>query len=241
MDKQKIVDEFTDQLFHAFRTLIVKKCGIVIGENKRYFLKYRLGSRMEKLGFKTFYDYYAHLLNVEDGEWQKLVDEVTINETYFFREVEQLNGFIKIILPRYLRQKELSQAAIWDCACSTGEEPYTIAMLLQEAFPKQYESFRILASDIDTQVIKKAQIGLYYEKSMEYVDYYFRNRYFIRDEKTWKILQVVKDMVHFKNINLVDFEEELSLHYFDFIFCRNVLMYFENERKRKFLKIFIVL
>jgi len=167
------------------------------------------------------------------NELSRLFDAVTTNETYFFREPEQLATFVNDIMPKLSSQKKGSQTVkIWSAACSTGEEPYTLAiMLLEKGYsPKHFEIF---ASDLGNAVLHSAQRAVYNSYSVRNVSEYYLKKYFSGTEQTFSLKEAVKNMVKFTKINLIEEKNIKSLRDTDVIFCRNVLIYFDTRSKQK--------
>ncbi|MDQ7087337.1 MAG: protein-glutamate O-methyltransferase CheR [Acidobacteriota bacterium] len=232
-----MLSEITQVQLDQIRELIYKETGILYETKKDYAMKARIERRMEASGHRTFRRYYRSLL-LEDpgGELQNLIEELTVNETYFFRDFPQLQGFGERALPLLLEEKKKvgdSTLKIWSAACSTGEEPYTLSIIAQEMI-EDYERWdvSILATDIDRQVLRIAKKGEYGRRSMKDTPLVYRKKYFSNQGTSWQVLPHTAEPVHFDLVNLIDRRAMRKQRGFDFIFCRNVLIYF-NELSRK--------
>ena len=244
------LSEAEQKLLQAF---IYEECGMFFDERRIHFLQDRLQRRLKATGLDTFYSYYR-LLQSKEGksELTTLLENLTINETSFFRNKPQLDLFHKVILEELLQRKQQRRdftLRIWSAGCSTGQEPYTIAMLVCDALayyylrhPLPFEmpvpkpmvpppwKVEILASDISYSSLRTAQEASYSDLQMEPVDYGCRLRYFDKLGARYVLKKSVKELVHFDFHNL---KTEFLPQRNDVIFCRNVMIYFdEAEQKR---------
>jgi len=243
----------TDQELKLLQTLIYQECGMFFDERRAHFLQDRLQRRLKATGLGSFYHYYRLLTSYEGkAEFAALVENLTVNETSFFRNKPQLDLFHKVILEEILHRKQERRdwsLRLWSAGCSTGQEPYTMAMQIADALayyylrnPLPFEMpspkplipppwrVEIVASDINYSVLRAAQEGLYPEHQMEPVDYTYRLRYFDKCDDRYAIKKNVKELVHFDFHNL---KTEFLPQRNDVIFCRNVMIYFdEAEQKR---------
>jgi chemotaxis protein methyltransferase CheR len=243
----------TEPELKLLQTLVYQECGMFFDERRVHFLQDRLQRRLKITGLDTFYSYYR-LLTSREGrtELNALVENLTVNETSFFRNKPQLELFHKNTLEEILHRKQTRRdfsLRVWSAGCSTGQEPYTLAMIICDALayyylrnPLPFEmpspkplipppwKVEILASDINYSVLRAAQEGIYNENHMEQVDYAFRLRYFDKTGDKYAIKKAVKELVHFDFHNL---KTEFLPQRNDVIFCRNVMIYFdEAEQKR---------
>ena len=244
----------TEPELKLLQTLVYQECGMFFDERRVHFLQDRLARRLKATGLTSFYSYYQ-LLTSREGkqELNALLENLTVNETSFFRNKPQLELFSKTVLEDLLRKKQARRdfsLRMWSAGCSTGQEPYTMAMLVADALayyylrnPLPYESpsgtkplipqpwrVEILASDINYSVLRAAQDAVYPEHHMEPVDYAFRLRYFDKVGDRYAVKKAVKELVHFDFHNL---KTEFLPQRNDVIFCRNVMIYFdEAEQKR---------
>lgn len=231
----------SDELFNKFVRLINRKTGLYYERNKKYYVEKRIEKRAESLGLNDLNEYYIMLKFSDDQlEFDKLINDLTINETYFFRDFPQLRNFAEDVLPIFIKKKgDAKKIKVWSAACSTGEEPYTLSIILHEMLenPKEWD-IQILASDINTEVLRAAQIGLYESRSVRDVPPEYLERYFSKVNDKYLINADVRKPVIFKRINLMDDEEMGAINSCDFIFCRNCLIYFDDDSRRKVLASF---
>lgn len=231
----------SDDLFHKFAKLIYKKTGLYYEYSKKYYVHKRLEKRAGLLELDDLNEYYLLLKFADDtSEFDKLINELTVNETYFFRDFPQLRNFAEDILPMFVREKgSRKQIKIWSAACSTGEEPYTLSIILQEMLdnPEEWD-IEILATDINTDVLQTAKIGLYESRSIKDVPPEYLERYFTRRNEKYLINLNARKHVCFKRINLMDENEMSNINGYDFIFCMNCLIYFDDESRKSVLSSF---
>jgi chemotaxis protein methyltransferase CheR len=229
-----------DDLFRKFCVLIHDITGLSYGETSRFFLERRLETRISALGGMTPYNYLQFLQYDADRaqEWDLLIAVITTNETYFMREERQLRCFQKDILPK-LGDRGGQKIRIWSAGCSSGEEPYTIAILIKELGRIPDDLIEIYATDINSKVLAKAKAGLYTESSFRAVDKDFKDRWFTTETSgQYKVRDTVQKMVTFARFNLFDESRYSLLSPFDVIFCRNVIIYFDLEAKVKVVERF---
>ena len=228
--------------FRLLRDLISGYCGLYFEESSVYFLERRLQNRLEEKQLTSFLDYYYLLLYGQEKEEElgKVVDVLTTNETYFFREGNQLKTFSEEIIPEICeRKKERRTLRIWSAGCSTGEEPYTLAMMALEHRELRGWNVEIFASDISQRVLQTARKGVYGKSSFRSTEQYYESRYFHRiDSSRSQIDDSVRKLVSFGHLNLLQPEQWTILAHFDIIFCRNVMIYFNLESKKKMVENF---
>ena len=231
----------TDELFDKFVKLIYKKTGIYYEYNKKYYVEKRIEKCAEQLAVDNLHDYYMMLKFSDDtAEFDRLINELTVNETYFFRDFPQLRNFAEDVLPIVVREKgSRKKLKIWSAACSSGEEPYTLSIILHEML-EDYENWEveIIASDINTEVLQHAKIGLYESRAVRDVPLEYLEKYFTKRHDKYLINLNVRKPVTFKRINLMDEKEMSSIRGCDFIFCRNCLIYFNDESRKSVLSSF---
>jgi len=227
-----------DEDIEKIRGIVYKETGIKFESKKDYYVKNRILERISVKNYKSFNEYCFDLMfGTDQNELHSLIEALTINETYFFRDYPQLAGFAEKVLPGYLefkKQKYDSRIKMWSAACSTGEEPYTLAIIMREMLSNYSEwNIRISATDIDRNALEKAKIGLYFERSLKDVPGEYKGKYFEKiDDKNYKISRDIINDVDFKRLNLVDRLGMRMQKEFDFIFCRNVLIYFNDDSRR---------
>jgi chemotaxis protein methyltransferase CheR len=224
----------TGEEFRLFRNLIYKESGIYLKETRKDFLEHRLEKRLTATGAGSPYWYYKMICE-KKSEFLVLLDILTVNETSFFRNGPQMDLFKNVSLPQVLKRKGADfqkRLRIWSAGCSTGEEPYTIAMLVLETVPnlKAWE-VRIFASDLSFTVLAAASKGEYgAEKVQATVDDRYVSRYFEKSGERLRVRDEVKKMVVFDFHNL---KNDNGLDGLDFIFCRNVMIYFDMEEQKR--------
>jgi len=229
-----------DEIFRNLRDFIYEKSGIYIPDGKKYFVENRLSRRIEEKKLTSFEDYYYLLKYDTNGdELNELFNRVTTNETFFFREVKQFEVFEENIISRIKEEKKTHPLKIWSAACSTGEEPYTLAMILMESPKTKGLQFDICASDISDSVLRSAKVASYGQYSMRNVPEIYKKKYFKQNSNGEHILnQVVKSKVKFMKLNLLDGTKMKIFRDMDIIFCRNVLIYFDEKAKLKVINNF---
>ncbi|UCG79320.1 MAG: protein-glutamate O-methyltransferase CheR [Nitrospirota bacterium] len=228
----------TDAEFKLFRDLIYAECGMYLRPGNKDFLNSRVVKRMAEINVNTPYWYYRLITDGNKSELIKLLDLLTINETSFFRNKPQFDLFRKKILPDVIKKREEAGERvlrIWSAGCSTGEEPYTIAMVANEAVPKGWK-VRIFASDLSLSALETANRGIYdVKKTMQEVDGYYVERYFESVGNSLRILESLKRMIVFDFHNL---KLEHGLSDIDIVFCRNVMIYFDEEEHKRLIRKF---
>lgn len=223
------MQEFGSKQFKRFSTLIYNSFGIRVTEVKKEILNTKLKKLMQRYGITSYDEYYKILTGgADDTFMSEFADEITVNKTEFFREkvhFDFISGNMDFWTgsnPRVLQNREIR---VWSAACSTGEEPYTIAMVLRECLP-EWVNIKILATDINRTVLTAAQQGVYPSSIKNEVAPYYLNKYFNRTEHGYEAAGALKALVSFRLFNLVDsFPFRNS---FDMIFCRNVMIYFDS-------------
>jgi chemotaxis protein methyltransferase CheR len=213
-----------------FCDFVYRRTGISYNESKRFFIERRLLDRMEKLGIASFSVYLA-LIRSGGPEAEQLINSFTVNETYFYRELNQLRCLSRALLPEIVSKRGPGDLVrIWSVPCSTGEEPYSIAIWLLEnwALVDAY-NIEIVGSDIDTRVLTDALVGEYGIRALSRLPSDLVDRYFGPAlNGTRQIIQDLRESVKFTQVNLVDADAIAAEGGFDIIFCRNVLIYFDD-------------
>ncbi len=230
--------EFTEKDFERLRELIHHHTGIRMADNRRDLIYGRLSRRLRKLGLHSF-SHYCRI--IEQGEDQEELEAfrnaVTTNLTAFFREAHHFDYLAEELLPRLVEQKRVDRSLrIWSAGCSTGEEPYTLAMVVRESLPDIHAwDVRILATDIDSNVLEKAQRGVYEIQAIERVLGPRLRRWFLRGtgpfEGKAKVKPELQELIRFRKVNLMEGWPMQGA--FDLILCRNVLIYFDQPTQRK--------
>jgi chemotaxis protein methyltransferase CheR len=214
---------------------LYRRTGMVFTEAKRYYVQRRASERMEATGEGSFAGYFARLRADSGGEIEQIINAFTVNETYFFREDHQLRCLSRDILPERVAAKRRGEAIrIWSAPCSTGEEPYSVALWLLENWPDvDAYDIEIVGSDIDTRALEAAQAGVFGRRALMRLSPELVAKYFAPDGPgRWRILDDLRDSVRFTSVNLVEPASTRAHGSFDVIFCRNVLIYFDDASRR---------
>lgn len=231
--------KLSNETFGLLRDIIYAKCGIQFGDTKKYLLETRLARRLEEKNLKTFEDYYYYLMYDPDKakELTHLLNCIVTNETSFFRDPAQLEAFRRGVVPKVVEEKARSGAKtlkVWSAASSTGEEPYTLAMMLMEDLSSKGFSLEVLGSDISDRVLKSAETAVYERYSLRNTPEAFLGKYFVPSgPESYTVAKKVRDIVKYRKVNLVDSIETRMIRGMDIIFCRNVLIYFDDASKKK--------
>jgi chemotaxis protein methyltransferase CheR len=232
------MSDLSVEQFESLSRLIYQKLGLHFDDKKIYFLKSRVAKRMTALGLADPREYLFKLsfADPEDQEMQALANLVTTNETYMFREYDQLQAFANHCLPEVLSAKQARgerTLRIWSAGCSSGEEPYTLAMILQEVFPQaQSWGCEIVATDIDENMLQKVAAARYGCRSVNDVPEEYRQKYLIENGDEYVVRRRTAALVRIIHLNLNDRMAMRAMRGFDFIFCRNVLIYFDDLSRK---------
>jgi chemotaxis protein methyltransferase CheR len=250
--------QFTEAELKLLQALVYQECGMYFDERRSHFLLDRLQRRLKECRLDSFYSYYRLLISDQGkDELARLLENLTVNETSFFRNKAQLDLFHKYILDDLLHRKQERRdysLRIWSAGCSTGQEPYTLAMLVADGLAYYYLrnplpfdmpspkplipppwKVEIMASDINYSVLRAAQEGIYTESQMASVDYSYRLRYFDKLGERYAVKKALKEIVHFDFHNL---KTEYLPQRNDVIFCRNVMMYFDEAEQKRLVEKF---
>lgn len=224
-----------DEDFNRFRDLIYREAGIKLNDVKKILVQSRLIKRLRELRLDNFSEYHNYLVNNYDNEKINFINSITTNKTDFFRENDHFDYMRNVILPG-IEKSRLREIRIWSAGCSSGEEPYTIAMTVMDYYGKrQMPELLILATDIDTQVLQKGITGIYPEDRLATVDERIIDTYFTSDgeqSRNYEVKDFVKKCIYFRRLNLLQDEYPMKKQ-FDIIFCRNVIIYFDRDTQRK--------
>lgn len=230
MDEEKAFSELKEKIF-ADR-------GLDVNQYKENYLKRRIAVRMRALQINS-YSEYLNVLDKNKEEYQLLFDKLTINVTQFFRDPEVFVVFENEILPDILINKSIKELKVWSAGCSSGEEPYSIAMSIEETKEKngiKDLNYEIYATDIDNDALSQAKKGQYSIKTMENIANLRRNKYFEKiNDTTYLISEKIKNNVKFIRANLM---EPYKTNFFDIVFCRNVIIYFNKDLQKKVMQYF---
>lgn len=222
--------------FTIFREYFYKKTGIDFDDSKRYFVDKRLLQRMEATRATSFRDYFVKMrFEAAQTEFQNVVNLMTVNETYFYREDHQFSCLINSVLGELveIRKRRKGPLRILSLPCSTGEEPYSIALHLIEDWPLLAQhDVELAGADIDTQVLKRAGEGIFRTRSLQHLPPRVKKRHFSEiGDGQYQISADIRDAIHLFRINLSNPDEARSLRNYDVIFCRNMLIYFDDRSR----------
>jgi chemotaxis protein methyltransferase CheR len=214
---------------------LYRRTGMIFNESKRYYVERRITERMAATSNRTFSEYFSYLRGEVFGEVEHLINAFTVNETYFYREDHQLECLTRDLLRERIQGRAPGETIrIWSAPCSTGEEPYSIAIWLLENWPEaDAYDIEIVGSDIDTRVLEAAVAGIFGKRALMRLTPQLIAKYFRRlDDERWLILDDLRSSVQFSRVNIVETRETRPQGQFDVIFCRNVLIYFDDESRR---------
>lgn len=226
----------SDEDFEKFREFFYRKTGIHFEHTKRYFVDKRLQERIKMTGSTSFRSYFTGLRFQASGEeLQTLVNLMTVNETYFFREEYQFQCLVRSLLQETTRHKNKAEPIrIWSVPSSSGEEAYSIAIYLLEHWKGIEEwNVEIISSDIDTAIIGQARRGRYSARSVQNLPTVLLAKYFQPDDGGYQLVDSLREVVEFTRVNLMEASEVRGYRNFDVIFCRNLLIYFDDLSRRE--------
>lgn len=223
--------------FDELRAFIYDQTGIYFRDNKRYLLESQVGRRLKKLGLSSFEQYVELVQNGRRRtELPALVNAITINETFFFRHPKQYEAIAEEVIPDVIARRDGQRPVrIWSAACSTGDEPYTIALLIKDKVQRRFPGtpFEILGTDINTEVLKTAREGMYSDYAVRNVPPAYLDKYFTSQGDRYVLSPALREMVRFEHLNLTDRHAINRFRNFDIILCANVLIYFDDETKQR--------
>lgn len=235
-----------DNEFELFRRLIYEESGIHLTPAKKELMKSRLAKRLREKSLSSFKEYYKYLTE-QDKTGEEMVcmlDCISTNLTHFFREEAHFNFLIKTVIPDLLkvkRERREKKIRIWSAGCSTGEEPYTLSMIVAENIvPLSEWDIKILATDLSTRVLKKAMLGLYTKDQLKSIPSQMSSSYFKKhsnQKDQFQISDFLKNMIAFRRLNLTNDNFPFKGQ-FDFIFCRNVMIYFDKQTQNELVSKF---
>jgi chemotaxis protein methyltransferase CheR len=213
------------------QNLINERTGMFFDNGKSDLLIDKLSPLVIERGFSSYLDYY-YLLKYDAAarvEWQNVMNALSVQETYFWREIDQVRALVQTLVPQWHAQNGGGPMRIWSAACATGEEPLTIAMALNEAGWFDRAPIEIFASDASSKAIARAQAGVYRERAFRNLPPHLRDRYFEPNGPDWRIKRELHSRIKWGMANLMDESEVAPLANADFIFCRNVFIYFSES------------
>ncbi|TDR14744.1 CheR family methyltransferase [Marinomonas communis] len=227
--------KITNAEFERFRDFFYRKTGIRFEDSKRYFVDKRLVDRVKKTGAHSFRDYFTAMrFQASGAELQELINIMTVNETYFFREAHQFDCMVEELLDEIVTTQQKKELKIWSIPSSTGEEPYSIAIYLMERWPSiERVDIELMSSDIDSSVLEKAKAGIFNERSVQNLGPSLKKKYFTKTEHgLYQATDDLRSCVHFSKVNLNEQKDMQKYRDIDLIFCRNVLIYFDDVSRR---------
>ncbi|HWR68124.1 MAG TPA: protein-glutamate O-methyltransferase [Desulfomonilia bacterium] len=235
--------DISDKEFQLFREIIYRETGIHMSERKRNLVVARLSKRLRALNLRGFSEYHQYLKDSSDAEDEiiHLINRITTNKTDFFRERHHFDLLRNEIFPPIIeaaRNGGERRLRIWSAGCSSGEEPYSIAMTVSDVFQEERGwDIKILATDLDTDVLSKASRGVYTSQQITPVPMGSLSKYFVRTPEGYEAGQNLKNLITFRKLNLMDATFPMKKP-FDIIFCRNVMIYFNEETKAELIRKF---
>ncbi len=224
--------------FRRLSDFVNARTGIKVTDGKKSLFESRLQKRLRYLGLKDFGEYCEFLFSCEgiEAELHHMIDAVTTHKTDFFREPDHFDFLAAVALPELLKKRDRGRLSVWSAACSTGEEPYTIAMVLNEHCER--ENFTILATDISSGSLERARNAIYREEQAVPIPAYLRKKYLLRSrDRSKKLVRVapeLRETVSFSPLNLIE-DDFGRIGQADIIFCRNVIIYFDMDLQKKLL------
>ncbi len=229
----------SQEAFHRLREFIFAKCGLEFPEAKKYLLESRLSPRLNATHCRTFEEYYDFLRfdPNRESELRELFNRVTTNETFFFRDTAQIDCFRQVILPQVMKDQQATrEIRIWSAGCSSGEEPFTLAIVVAEEFPALATwDVQVLATDLSEQALEDGRRGVYGPYALRHVPPAYLKKYFTGSDGQYAVGPVLRKMVKFSHLNLVDSVRMRAIRDMDMVFCRNVLIYFDQETRKKII------
>lgn len=233
--------QLKEKEYNLLTALIYQRCGIHLGDNKKELVKARLMKRLRTLKLRSFMDYYDIVLNdTTNNELVEMIDAISTNVTSFFREKQHFDFLVKNVFPAMVEHKQKvrnQRIRVWSAACSTGEEIYSIAFTLLDFLKSSLGwDIKFLATDISTKVLKKGELGIFESEKARNIPPLMLERYFdksvVGKDRYYRVKQAVRDMVVFRRLNLMN-ETFPFRGKFEFIFCRNVMIYFDQPTQER--------
>lgn len=233
----------TDEEFRILRDYIYRRCGMYFEDSKKFYLEHKLGKRLKELGSRSFSQYFMDVQQSggDTTEIQEIFNSVTTTETCFYRNTPQMQAFRNLVLPEVVAEKFSSGSKtlrIWSAGCATGEEPYTLAMLVLEgmsSFPADLR-IEIMATDINRSAMNVAERGIYSAQAAQRLPDNLRDRYMTPHGDGFRVNREVRNRVTYRFFNLANGTRYISFGKMDIVFCRNVLIYFAEASRRKALE-----
>ncbi len=239
------VEKMDDKTFKSLRDFIYEKSGIFFSDQKKYLMETKILERIKERGFRDFNEYAYFLMYSKEyqTELKYLFNAITINETSFFRNMPQINAFKDNILPELITlsdRQTFKTITILSAGCSTGEEPYTLAMVCNEFTQSKAPDWKVMieAGDLSEAALSQAREGVYNSYTLRNVPRNYLDKYFVKDGENFRIKDEIKKMVRFYHLNLTNDTLMRRITKKDVIFCRNVMIYFDTPVKKKVVNYF---
>ncbi len=240
-----ITAKMDDKTFKTLRDFIYEKSGIYFSDQKKYLMETKILERIKERGFRDFNEYAYFLMYSKDykEELKYLFNAITINETSFFRNKPQIEAFRNHILPELISlpdRQTFKTITILSAGCSTGEEPYTLAIVCKEFIETKAKDWRVMieAGDLSEAALAQAREGLYSAYTLRNVPPSYLEKYFVKEGENYRVKDEIKRMVRFYHLNLTDDSQMRRITKKDVIFCRNVMIYFDDAVKKKVVNYF---
>ena len=229
-----------DDHYLEWKLLLEQRTGMILPDERRSFLTTSLGIRMREVGFRDYREYYNFVLEGQGGkiEWATLVDRLTVHETRFFRHMSSVKLIRELLLPQWMSQETIPKTLnIWSVGCSTGEEPYTLAMVLEDFRDTDHADYYygITASDISTASLSTGRKGIFHSRKLREVDDSTRRKHFTRvDDTHYQVNEELRKRICFSQLNVLEMDR-IPFGKMHMIFCQNMLIYFDKERRIEIL------
>jgi chemotaxis protein methyltransferase CheR/type IV pilus assembly protein PilK len=234
----RALPEMDDEQYARWKQLLERRTGMILSDERRTFLLTNVSIRMRELGYRNFQDYYDHVLNGAAGaiEWTTLVDRLTVHETRFFRHQKSIKFLREVMLPEWIDQGD-KKLNVWSVGCATGEEPYTLAMVIDH-FVRQRRSdylLGMLASDISLASLATGRQAIYDQRKLTEMDRDIFAKYLKQvDERSYQVKDAIRKRVCFMQLNVLEMDD-VPVGKMHLIFCQNLLIYFNREKRVKIL------
>lgn len=224
--------------FCLLRDLIHERLGLYYEDGKRDLLADKLSPLVVERGFSSFLDYYYRLKYDADAaeEWGHVMDALSVQETFFWREIDQVRAVVDVLVPEHFARAPREPLRIWSGACATGEEPLTIALALNEAGWWERAAIEMVASDASPRAIEKARRGVYRERSFRNLPPALRAKYFSPEGEGWRVSPALHARIQWRIANLLNEAEVAPLARAQIVFCRNVFLYFSEDAIRRVVR-----
>ena len=235
--------ELNDTEFERWGKLLEERAGIYMGDQQRVFLQTQVAMRMRELDFDSYSKYLDYVLDGVSGmlEWTRLIDRLVVKETSFFRHKESIDVVAKHLAGRLVENPDGEAFELWSVGCSSGEEPYSLAMVMNDAYMwvNQDPLFGITATDISRAALSLCRAGIYNERKLERLDELYRKRYFTKlEEGKYQVVPALRDRICFNQGNVLNINE-MPVVKVDAIYCQNLLIYFKKWLRENIMNAFV--